>query len=77
MYSPSCFIGRFAAASPSLNDTEEIGPSRSFVVCVYTTTRLPPLKVVKRCGSLMKFTPALKSWPRPPRYTCHEKSSRN
>src|SRR5689334_13759663 len=28
-------------------------------------------------GSLMKFAPALKSWPRPPkRETCHEKSSR-
>src|SRR6185437_16600429 len=33
---------------------------------------------MKRCGSLTKFTPALKSWPRPPRpVVCHEKSSRN
>src|SRR5262245_64216004 len=33
---------------------------------------------MNRCGSLMKFTPALKSWPMPPLpVTCQEKSSRN
>ena len=33
---------------------------------------------MNRRGSLMKLTPALKSWPMPPMpVTCHEKSSRN
>ena len=39
------------------------------VVCqvvVAATTPLPVLNVMNSRGSWMKFTPALKSWPRPP-----------
>src|SRR5690349_5402804 len=68
----------FAAELPSLIVTCEIGPLRSLVMCVLNTAPLPVLNVMNRRGSLMKFTPVLKSCPSPPnRDTCHEKSSRN
>src|SRR4051812_6393799 len=68
----------FAAESPSFSWTFDIGPFTSSVRWLYWMTPLPVLKVMNRRGSLMKFTPTLKSWPRPPMpATCHEKSSRN
>src|SRR6185369_14241235 len=68
----------FAPALPSLTVTSEIGPLTSLVVCVLKVAPLPVLNVMKRCGSLMKLTPTLKSWPRPPPpLLFHEKSSRN
>src|SRR5262249_27287974 len=68
----------FAEASPSLTVTSEIGPLMSLVMWVLNTAPLPVLKVMNRRGSLMKFTPTLKSWPRPPQpLRCQEKSSRN
>src|SRR3954454_15360357 len=77
-YVANCFIGMFADASPSLTVTSEIGPLTSLVMWVLNTAPLPVLKVMNRRGSLMKFTPVLKSWPRPPPpLLCHEKSSRN
>src|SRR4051812_14419428 len=66
-----------AAALPSLTVTRLSGPLMSFVACVLNVAPLPELNVMNRCGSLMKFTPTLRSWPRPPLLTCHEKSSRN
>src|SRR4029077_9932659 len=68
----------FADESPSLTVTVEIGPLRSLVMWVLKVAPLPVLKVMNSRGSLMKFAPALKSWPRPPQpVLCHEKSSRN
>ena len=67
-----------AAESPPLSVTFEIGPLTSLVRWLYWMTPLPVLNVMNRRGSLMKFTPALKSWPRPPfPAMCQEKSSRN
>src|SRR5436190_1673841 len=67
-----------AAESPSFSVTFEIGPLTSLFKWLYWMTPLPVLKVMNRRGSLMKFTPALKSCPRPPiPAACQEKSSRN
>src|SRR4051812_16232961 len=68
----------FADALPSLTVTRLSGPLMSLVVWVLNVAPLPELKVMNRCGSLMKLTPTLKSWPMPPApLLCHEKSSRN
>src|SRR6185295_7718696 len=68
----------FADESPSLTVTVEIGPFKSLVRWVLKVAPLPVLKVMNSRGSLMKLTPTLKSWPRPPMPVwCHEKSSRN
>src|SRR4051812_29395672 len=67
-----------ACESPSFSVTLDSGPFTSLVRWLYWMTPLPVLNVMNRRGSLMKFTPVLKSWPRPPRPAiCHEKSSRN
>ena len=68
----------FADESPSLTVTVWMGPFTSSVRCVLKIAPLPVLNVMNRRGSLMKFAPAFKSWPRPPRpETCQEKSSLN
>jgi hypothetical protein len=64
----------FAAESPSLSVTLEIGPPVLLSRWLYWMTPLPVLKVMNRRGSLMKLTPTLKSWPMPPPpVVCHEK----
>src|SRR6185436_19435124 len=77
-YPANCLVGMLADESPSLTVTVEIGPFRSLVRWVLMIAPLLVLKVMNRRGSLMKLTPTLKSWPRPPMpVLCHEKSSRN
>src|SRR6185503_4992606 len=73
-----CFSAMFADASPSFNCTTDNGPLTLLSRWVCWSTPLPELNVMNRRGSLMKFTPAFMSWPRPPQPAlCHEKSSRN
>src|SRR5437762_2627904 len=72
-----CFIGVLASAEPPFLLTDDSGPLMLLSRCVYENPPVPVLKVRNRWGSLMKLTPALKSWPRPMPAVCHEKSSRN
>src|SRR5258708_37761683 len=74
----NCFSGMFADASPSFKVTFESGPLGLLSRCAYCSTPFPELNVMNRRGSLMKLTPVLKSWPRPPMPDLgHEKSSRD
>src|ERR1700737_2600931 len=72
-----CFIGVLASAEPPFLLTEDSGPLMLLSRWVYEYPPVPVLKVRNRWGSLMKFTPALKSCPRPIPAVCQEKSSRN
>ena len=56
-----CFIGVLASAEPPFRLTEESGPLTSLSRWVYEYPPVPVLNVRNRCGSLMKFTPVLKS----------------
>src|SRR6266536_4850225 len=77
-YSAYCLNASVESAEPPFFDTEDNGPLMSLVRCAYANPPVATLNVTNKRGSLMKFTPALKSWPRPPLpVTCQEKSSRN